>query len=83
MQANYNAFADKVETIAETVILGIDPSIALTDKHTLATTFYAGTLFVECDARTAAKIETALIDDLKCGVRVSKCGHEFAFDFTE
>ena len=81
MQANYNAFAAKVETIAETVILGIDPSIVLTDKHTLAVNMYAGTLFVECDARTAAKIETALIEGLECGVRVCKCGHEFAFDF--
>ena len=83
MQTDYNEFAGKVETIAETVILGIDPSIVLTDKHTLAVNMYAGTLFVECDARTAAKIETALIDELKCGVRVSKVGHEFAFDFVQ
>jgi hypothetical protein len=83
MQTNYNAFADKVETIAETVILGIDPSIALTDKHTLDVTFYAGTLFVECGAHTAAKIKTALIEGMECGVCMSKVGHEFAFDFTE
>jgi hypothetical protein len=76
MQANYNEFADKVETIASTIVLGIDPSAAL------AVNMYAGTLFVECNARTAAKIETALIEGLECGVRVCKCGHEFAFDFT-
>ena len=43
--------------------------------------FYAGSLFVTCDSRTAAKIETALIEQLKCGVIVSKVGPEFAFDF--
>ena len=76
MQTNYNAFADKVETIALRVMRSIDPSAAL------AVNMYAGTLFVECNARTAAKIETALIEGLECGVRVCKCGHEFAFDFT-
>lgn len=44
---------------------------------------YAGTMFVKCDARDAAKIETALIENLNCGVIVSKVGPEFAFDFTE
>jgi hypothetical protein len=77
MQTNYNEFAHNVQTIADTVLYGIDPCDAL------ATTVYSGTLFVECDARTAAKIETALIDELKCGVRVSKVGHEFAFDFVQ
>ena len=73
--ANYDEFTDKVQTIADTVMLGIDPSAAL------ATTVYAGTLFVECNARAAAKIETALLEAMDCGVRVCKVGHEFAFDF--
>ena len=75
MQTNYNAFAAKVETIASTIVLGIDPSAAL-DVN-----MYAGTLFVECGAHTAAKIKTALIEGVECGVRMSKVGHEFAFDF--
>ena len=73
--ANYDEFTDKVQTIADTVMLGIDPSAAL------ATTVFFGTLFVECDARAAAKIETALIEAIDCGVIVSKVGHEFAFNF--
>ena len=73
--ANYNEFAHKVQTIADTVLMGIDPSNAL------ATTVYCGTLFVECNAHAAAKIETALLEALDHGVRVSKVGHEFAFDF--
>lgn len=77
MQTDYNAFAAKVETIADDVMRSIDPSAAL------AVSMYAGTLFVECDALTAAKIKTALIDGLKCGVRMSKVAHEYAFDFTE
>ena len=42
---------------------------------------YAGTLFVRCDSKQAAKIETALIESLKCGVIVSKVGPEYSFDF--
>lgn len=42
---------------------------------------YAGTLFVGCDARSAAKIETVLIENMQCGVIVSKVGPEYAFDF--
>ena len=49
-----------------------------------ATSWYAefkfGTLFVECTAKQAAKIETMLINTLKTGVVVSKVGEEFAFD---
>ena len=44
--------------------------------------FYAGTLFVECDSHQAAKIQTALIEALKCGVIMCKIGNEAAFDFT-
>ena len=73
--ANYNEFADKVQTIADAVLIGIDPSDAL------ATSVYCGTLFVECNARAAAKIETLLNEAMECGVIVSKVGPEFAFDF--
>lgn len=43
--------------------------------------FYAGTMFVKCVAQSAAKIETALIEAMKCGVVVSKVGPEYCFDF--
>jgi hypothetical protein len=42
---------------------------------------YAGTLFVKCNAYSAAKIETQLIKELACGVIVSKAGSEYSFDF--
>jgi hypothetical protein len=43
--------------------------------------FTFGTLFVNCTAEQAAKIETMLIE-MKCGgVIVSKTPAEFAFDF--
>jgi hypothetical protein len=38
-------------------------------------------MFVECNAYSASKIETALIKKLKCGVIVSKVGREYSFDF--
>lgn len=44
--------------------------------------FSYGTLFVpEITAKEAAKIETKLIESLKCGIIVSKAGNEFCFDF--
>lgn len=44
--------------------------------------FCYGTLFVpEITAKQAAKIETNLIEALKCGIIVSKAGNEFCFDF--
>ena len=43
--------------------------------------FKFGTMFVECTARDAAKIETKLNDYLNCGIIVSRVGDEFAFDF--
>ena len=43
--------------------------------------FAYGTLFVDCDASQAAKIETALINLTRGGVIVSKTPAEFAFDF--
>ena len=61
-----------LQATATEVIAAITPAEAV---------FYAGTLFVQCDSRTAAKIETALIEQLKCGVIVSKVGPEYAFDF--
>jgi hypothetical protein len=42
---------------------------------------YSGTLFLECNAATAALVESALIQALQCGVIVSKVGQEFSFDF--
>jgi len=44
--------------------------------------FYAGSMFVTCSSAVAARIETLLIEALKCGVIVSKVGPEYAFDFT-
>jgi len=43
--------------------------------------FTSGTLFVECTAGEAAKIETMLNDLTQGGVIVSKTPAEFAFDF--
>ena len=43
--------------------------------------FFNGTLFVECTAREAAKLESAFIEALPCGVIVSSVEGEFAFDF--
>jgi|SaaInl5LU_22_DNA_1037371.scaffolds.fasta_scaffold94990_2 hypothetical protein len=46
------------------------------------TQFFSGTLFATCSAREAAKIETMLIDEYKCGVIVSpmRGTDEYAFD---
>lgn len=53
-------------------------------NRTEAQSWYAefkyGTLFVECTAKQAAKIETMLIETMKMGVIVSKVDEEFAFD---
>lgn len=43
--------------------------------------FKYGTLFVECNAKQAAKIETRLLSSLNCGIVVSKIDEEYAFDF--
>ena len=46
--------------------------------------FVYGTLFVCCSPKQAAKIETKLIDELKCAIVVSAQRHEdseFSFDF--
>lgn len=67
---DYNEFAGKASIAAGTVI----------DESRVD--FYAGTMFVTCTTYEAAKIETALIKALNCGVIVSKVGPQFAFDFT-
>ena len=73
MKLNYHVFTAKAfEAVHE----------ALENKEVANTAaMYAGTLFVKCNAYSAAKIETALIKELACGVRVSKVGPEYAFDF--
>lgn len=43
--------------------------------------FTFGTLFVDCTAAQAAKIETALNEMNQGGIIVSKTPAEFAFDF--
>jgi len=43
--------------------------------------FTCGTLFVDCSATEAAKIETMLIELTRGGIIVSKTPAEFAFDF--
>lgn len=53
----------------------------ITNKHAI---FAYGTLFVCCDAKEAAKIETMLIKNYKCGIIVTPQRHEdseFSFDF--
>jgi len=43
--------------------------------------FYAGTLFVACDANEAEKIVNKLTTDLNTKIKVSRGGNEYAFDF--
>ncbi len=73
MKLNYHVFTAKAfEAVYE----------ALENSEVAKTAqMYAGTLFVKCNAYSAAKIETALIKHLECGVRVSKVGPEYTFDF--
>ena len=52
-----------------------------TEATSWSAEFKYGTLFVECTAQQAAKIETKLLDTLKCGIIVSNIDGEFAFDF--
>ena len=65
----------------EFAALATEAAATIVDREDV--NFYGGSMFVFCDSKQAAKIETALIDVLKCGVIVSKVGSEFAFDFTE
>jgi hypothetical protein len=43
--------------------------------------FTNGTLFVRCSVEQAIRIETALLQSLKCGIILSRVGDESAFDF--
>ncbi len=70
---NYNEFAAMAQTAVETALM--NPEVAQTS------TMYCGTLFVTCNAFSASKIKTQLIQDLDCIVQVSKVGPEYAFDF--
>jgi hypothetical protein len=69
----YNEFAGRAYLAIEEILLE-------TSEQPTAE-FYAGTLFVKCNAYAAAKIETALRKALNCGVIVSKVGPEYSFDF--
>jgi hypothetical protein len=73
MKLNYHVFSAKAfDAVYE----------ALENSEVAQTaTMYAGTLFVKCNAYSAAKIETALIKHLECGVIVCRVGPEYAFDF--
>jgi hypothetical protein len=62
----------------ETRVLNKVSDILGNDK---SASFTSGTLFVNCDAKEAAKLETALIAITNGGVVVSKTPAEFAFDF--
>ena len=73
MTVNYNEFAARaVDAVYD----------ALYNAEVAATAnMYAGTLFVTCNAYSAAKIRAALTQALGCSVRASKVGPEYAFDF--
>jgi hypothetical protein len=53
----------------------------ITENFGIDADFYAGTLFTVCSSAVAARIQTLLIERMKCGVIVSKVGPETAFDF--
>jgi hypothetical protein len=63
----------------EKVVLDKVEKVLKTDNRAY---FAYGTLAVECSAKEAAKIETALAEVVNCGVIVSSAGDEFLFDFT-
>lgn len=62
----------------ETKVLSIVADILENDR---SAEFAYGSMFVECTASQAAKIETALSEILSCGIVVSPGPNEFAFDF--
>ena len=62
----------------ETKVLDIVAEV-LENDHSAE--FSYGSMFVDCTARQAAKIETALAETLSCGVIVTPGKEEFAFDF--
>ncbi len=63
----------------EKVVLDKVEKVLKTDNRAY---FAYGTLAVECSAKEAAKIETALTEVVNCGIIVSSAGDEFLFDFT-
>jgi hypothetical protein len=65
----------------EKVVLEKVRKVMNTESGYFSAEFKYGTLFVECNAKQASKIETKLLDTLKCGIIVSKIDEEFAFDF--
>jgi hypothetical protein len=70
---NYHELTALAVTAVDTALM--DPEVSKT------ATIYCGTLFVTCNAYSAAKIQKQLIQDLKCFVRLNKVGPEYAFDF--
>ena len=62
----------------ETKVLSIVADILENDR---SAEFAYGSMFVECTASQAAKIETALNEVLSCGIIVSPGPKDFAFDF--
>jgi len=63
------------------VLANVRKVMDTTDASNWYAEFKYGTLFVECTAKHAAKIESMLIKTIGAGVIVSKAGDEFAFDF--
>lgn len=62
--------------ISETQVLNAVSKITADEAY-----FYNGTLFIECTARVAARIETILAQLFNTGIIVSPNSGEFAFDF--
>lgn len=77
---NYNEFAaNAIDAVYEA--LGKRPDGENYTAEARTAQMYAGSLFVICNANSAAKIKTKLIERLNCGVIVSKVGPEYSFDF--
>jgi hypothetical protein len=68
----------EIEMGFEKVVLDKVEKVLKTDNRAY---FAYGTMAVECSAKEAAKIETALLKDATYGIIVSKAGEEFLFDF--
>lgn len=62
----------------ETKVLDIVAEVLGNDR---SAEFSYGSMFVDCTARQAAKIETALSEVLSCGIIVTPGPNEFSFDF--
>jgi hypothetical protein len=65
----------------KTVLEQVRKVMNTTESSNWCAEFKYGTLFVECTAREAAKIETRLLKMLNCGIIVSNIDGEFAYDF--